>query len=177
MTNPAPQLRLATIDDAPQVQQLVQAAFRAPDGREGWTADMELGNRFRIEVEQVAATITRADGVVLMTTVAGNLVASVEVVKRSDGHARLSMLSVDQRYQSNGLGRQVLEYAEDYCRRTWSATAMELNALSTRQNLISWYQRRGYRETGETSPFPREEFSDLDLPEDLCFVEMEKDLS
>ena len=177
MASPAPQFRLATIEDASQVQQLVQAAFRAPDDREGWTADMELGNRFRIEVEQVAATITRADSVILMATIGGDLVASAEVVKRRDGRARLSMLSVNQRFQSNGLGRQVLEYAEDYCRRTWSATTMELNALSTRQNLISWYQRRGYRETGGTSPFPRDKFSDLDLPADLYFVEMEKDLS
>lgn len=129
MASPAPQFRLATIEDASQVQQLVQAAFRAPDDREGWTADMELGNRFRIEVEQVAATITRADSVILMATIGGDLVASAEVVKRSDGHARLSMLSVNQRFQSNGLGRQVLEYAEDYCRRTWSATTMELNEI------------------------------------------------
>ncbi|UNI15470.1 hypothetical protein JDV02_002000 [Purpureocillium takamizusanense] len=177
MASPTPQFRLATVDDATQVRELVQAAFRAPDNRQGWTADMELGARFHIGIEEVTATITRADSAILMATVAGNLVASVHVAKRSNGHARLSMLSVDAAHQSNGLGRQVLEYAEAYCQRAWAATTVDLDALSTREHLLAWYQRRGYRKTGGTSPFPREKFSDLHLPVDLCFIEMEKDLS
>jgi hypothetical protein len=36
--------------------------------------------------------------------------------------------------------------------------------------------RRGFRKTGETTPFPREEFKDLNLPDDLHFVEFEKAL-
>ena len=48
--------------------------------------------------------------------------------------------------------------------------------LSSRQKLIAWYTRCGYRRTGEVVPFLRGEFSELDLPDELCFVELEKDL-
>ncbi|KAJ6443660.1 GNAT family acetyltransferase [Purpureocillium lavendulum] len=176
MTSDNLRFRVATIEDAPQVQQLVQAAFSAPDKRQGWTADMELGARFRIEIEEVAATIAKPGSVILMALVGDDFVASAEVIHRGNGHARLSMLSVDQRHQCGGMGRLVLAHAEAYCLQTWGASTMELNALSTRHKLIAWYQRRGYEPTGETSPFPRDKFSDLALPEDMCFVELEKDL-
>lgn len=104
------------------------------------------------------------------------LAASVEVAKRSDDLARLSMLAVDQHHQRGGIGREVLTYAEKYCQQQWGVTKFGLDALSTRQALIAWYMRRGYQKTGETVPFPVEKFSDLALPADLCFVQLEKDL-
>ncbi|KAL1855574.1 hypothetical protein Plec18170_004295 [Paecilomyces lecythidis] len=190
------QFRIATPDDAPLVQQLVQSAFRAHDTRPDWTGHMELASNFRIEVDEITANIANPDMVTLIafapdenannvnSNVNNNngynstsLVASISVSKRGTDVGRLSMIAVDERYQRGGVGRQVLEYAEDYCHRTWGVTKFSLNALSTRKALIEWYMRRGYRKTGETSPFPREKFRDLALPEDMCFIEFEKDLS
>ncbi|KAJ5115144.1 hypothetical protein NUU61_000903 [Penicillium alfredii] len=170
--------RIATPEYAEPIQQLVQCAFRAEDSRQGWTADMELSARFRVEVKQVLATISNPDSAILMATDNnGTLVGSIEISKRGIDRARFSMLAVDQSHQRQGLGRQVLGHAEEYCQRVWGARIGELNALSTRQELILWYVRRGYRKTGELRPFPREEFNGLELPDDMCFVELEKDLS
>jgi hypothetical protein len=36
----------------------------------------------------------------------------------------------------------------------WSATTMEMTVIRQRAELIAWYERRGYRRTGETRPFP-----------------------
>ncbi|KAJ0110257.1 gnat family [Diaporthe amygdali] len=177
MPNETLQFRIATPDDAAQLQNLVQCAFRAEDTRDRWTGSMELASQFHIGVEEVMANITNPDCVVLMATDNnGALVASVETFRRSAVLARLSMLAVDQNHQRGGLGRQVLAYAEDYCQRTWGIKRLGLNALSTRQELISWYMRCGFQKTGETSAFPRDRFAGLALPEDLCFVELEKDL-
>ena len=177
MTNGNLQFRLAAPNDASQLQRLVEDAFRAEDSRKSWTADMALGARFRIAVEEIMTKITQADSAMLIATDDNNvLVATVGVSKRSTGLARLGLLSVDQTHQRGGVGRQVLAYAEDYCRRVWSVKKLGLNALSTRQQLISWYMRCGYAKTGELSPFPYELMEGLALPNDLCFVEMEKDL-
>jgi ribosomal protein S18 acetylase RimI-like enzyme len=171
--------RIATPEDAPAIQQLVQAAFQAADTRQDWTADMELNVRFRIAVEEVMPRISNPNSAIVMafttTEIGETLVASVEVAKRSDDLARLSMLAVDQHHQRGGIGRDLLTYAESYCQQQWGATRF-LDALSTRQALIAWYMRRGYQKTGETVPFPVEKFSDLSLPADLCFVQLEKDL-
>jgi hypothetical protein len=45
-----------------------------------------------------------------------------------------------------------------------------------RESLIAWYERRGYRRTGETEPFPRDtRFGEPQRP-DLEFIMLEKDL-
>ncbi|KAH7157808.1 acyl-CoA N-acyltransferase [Dactylonectria estremocensis] len=177
MTNRDLQFRIATPDDAAQVQALVEAAFRAEDSRPDWTADMKLGSSFRIGVETILSQITKPDSAILMATDGnGALVGSVEVSRRDD-LARVSMLAVDLRRQQGGLGRQVLAHAEDYCLRTWGVHRIGLNALSTREQLISWYMRRGYQKTGKSSPFPNERLGELELSEDLHFVELEKDLN
>lgn len=178
MANETLRFRIATPDDAAQIQNLIQSAFRAEDTRDRWIGSPELASQFHISVDEVLASITKPDAAVLVATdpSTGAPVASVEAHRRTGGVARLSMLAVDSAYQRGGMGRRVLAHAEDYCRLNWGTRRLGLNALSTREALISWYVRCGFRRTGETSAFPRERFPGRDMPEDLCFVELEKDL-
>lgn len=175
MANSNIKFRTATPDDAPQLQQLVESAFRAEDSRQGWTDDLGLSSSFRIDVEEIMAIIAKPDSIVLMATDDNNtLVGSIGTSKRDSNNSRLFMLVVDETQRRGGIGRQILAYAENYCQRTWGVTTLGLNALSNRKQLISWYERRGYKQTGETSPFPFERFEALSLPDDLSFVEFEK---
>lgn len=172
--------RIATADDAPQIQALIQSAFRAEDTRANWTGSTELASQYHISVDEVLTSMAKPDCAVLVAAdpSTGALVATVEAHRRRDeaGLARLAMLAVDSTRQRGGLGRAVLARAERYCRDTWGARRLGLNALSTRGQLIAWYERCGFRRTGETSAFPRGRFEGLELPPDLCFVELEKDL-
>ncbi|KAH6877238.1 acyl-CoA N-acyltransferase [Thelonectria olida] len=177
MTNANLQFRIATTDDAPRIRQLVEAAFQAEDSRPDWTADMELGRNFRIGIDEILPKITGPDSDILIATDDNDaLVASVAIWRRDASLARFALLSVDQTRQQGGVGRKVLAHAEDYCRREWGVDKFGLNALSTRQELISWYGRCGYRKTGELTPFPVEKINGRDVPEELCFVELEKEL-
>ncbi|KAK2034481.1 acetyltransferase [Colletotrichum zoysiae] len=178
MANDIPlKFRVATLEDAPQVQQLVQAAFRAEDSRADWTADMRLGRSFHYPVEEVLETIANPDAAIIMASGQdGVLLGSVGVIKRDDGLARLAMLSVNPERQRGGVGRQVLAYAEDFARK-WGAKTAGLGALSSREKLIEWYERCGYKKTADTSPFPVDRLDHLDLPKGLCFVELEKDIT
>ncbi|KAK1997851.1 acetyltransferase [Colletotrichum falcatum] len=167
--------RVATSEDAPQLQQLVQAAFRAEDSRADWTADMRLGRSFHYSVEEVLATINNPDAAIIVASdQKGALLGSIGILKRNDSLARFAMLSVDPERQRGGVGRQVLAHAEDVA-RSWGVKTFGLNALSSREKLIEWYQRCGYRKSDETSPFPADRLLQLGLPNDLCFVELEKD--
>ncbi|KAI5459734.1 acyl-CoA N-acyltransferase [Mariannaea sp. PMI_226] len=176
MTQSDVTFRTATPDDAAQLQELVQSAFRAEDSRQDWTADMGLSASFTIDIEVILGKITQTDSEMLMAIGDDNaLVACIGVNRPKPDLARLFLLAVDQRWQQGGLGRQVLAYAEDYCIRTWDVKRLGLNALSTREKLISWYERRGYQKTGELTPFPARELNGVVIPDDMCFVEMEKD--
>ncbi|KAM0427935.1 hypothetical protein ACHAPT_007395 [Fusarium lateritium] len=170
------QFRIATPDDAPQLQQLIQAAFRAEDSRKDWVGDADLAANFCISVEEILPKITSPNSEMIMAFDDDVLVGTIGVLRRSDDLARLFFLAVDQSLHRGGIGRHVLEYAEGYCQRAWGVKKLGLDALTLRKELIAWYMRRGYVPTGEVTPFPVDKANGRSLPEGLGFVEMEKEV-
>jgi len=169
--------RVAAPADAPLLQPLVQSAYRGDSSRLGWTTEAELLAGERIDVAGIAAKITAPGSAVLMATDAdGVLVGCCEVLKRSANVAYFGMFAIDPLRQAGGLGRQVLAYAERYCEEQWGTQKLEMNVIWVRKELISWYQRRGYRVTGERKEFPYHELKDegLALKDDLHFEVLEK---
>ncbi len=55
--------------------------------------------------------------------------------------------------QERGLGRALLRHAEAEGRAA-GAQASRMTVVSVRESLIAWYERQGYRRTGETERFP-----------------------
>lgn len=106
----------------------------------------------------------------------GALRASVWLEPRSATEWYLGSLTVDPREQNAGLGRRILETAE---RRiiALGGTRVMIDVLNVRGSLIAWYERRGYRLTGEAHPFPYED-NRYGVPQrpDLAFVMLEKKL-
>ena len=63
-------------------------------------------------------------------------------------------------------------------RAEWGASRMQMQVITRRHELIAYYERRGYRRTGETRPFPATD-PRFGLPkvDGLEFEVLEKDLS
>jgi GNAT superfamily N-acetyltransferase len=76
----------------------------------------------------------------------GKLLASVYVELRGR-RGYLGMLAVAPRYQGIGLGRKMVQAAENYC-RSLGCDALELSILSLRPELPPFYRKLGYVETG-----------------------------
>lgn len=68
--------------------------------------------------------------------------------------AYFGMFAVDPTLAGGGYGRQVLAEAERIARDEFGAAAMEMTVIRQREELIAWYERRGYARTGERRPFP-----------------------
>ena len=101
--------------------------------------------------------------------------ADLEAIARAAGGkkaslAYLGMLCVEPGLQSSGLGRRLLDAAEDAACAE-GIKAMEMTVIDSRDTLIAWYERRGYVRTGETRPFPMLR----DPP--ITFVVLEKPLA
>lgn len=175
MTDENIRFRIASQDDTTSLKQLIELAFRAEDSREGWVGNSDLASRFSIDEAIVASVITNPDSAFLIASDSdGTFLGTIGVSKRDPDTARLFMLAVDPRHHRGGIGRQTLTYAENYFQREWAPRILKLDALSNRESLMSWYLRRGFQKTGESTPFPRGEFKDLDLPDDMRFVQFEK---
>jgi ribosomal protein S18 acetylase RimI-like enzyme len=87
------------------------------------------------------------------------------------------MLAVRPGLQDAGIGRRMLEYAEAQGKARGARLA-RMTVVSVRTGLIAWYQRRGYRLTGETEPFPYDD-ARFGTPQrrDLEFVILQKELA
>jgi ribosomal protein S18 acetylase RimI-like enzyme len=87
------------------------------------------------------------------------------------------MLAIDPRRQASGLGSVLLTAAEKYAAAR-GATVAHMTVIQVRESLIAWYERHGYRRTGETEPFPYgDESVGTPMRPDLHFVVLEKSLA
>lgn len=94
----------------------------------------------------------------------------------SDGVWYLGLLTVRPDMQNRQLGRTLLAAAEDYARQR-GARHIRMTVLHVREGLIAWYERRGYRKTGETEPFPYDDQRfGTPLVVGLHFVVLERDI-
>jgi ribosomal protein S18 acetylase RimI-like enzyme len=170
--------RRAVDADVPAIVALVESAYRGEVSRAGWTTEADLLDGQRTDAEAVAAILSAPAGTVLVAESAGQLVACCQLEQRAAAEAYFGMFSVQPGGQGQGVGRQVLAEAERIAREEWAATTMVMTVLTQRAELIAWYERRGYRRTGERRPFPYgDERYGLPRRPDLVFDVLAKRLS
>ncbi len=145
--------RTATAADVPAIVALVQSAYRGESGLRGWTTESHLLDGQRTDAEDVSAVIGRPDSRVLLAETDGRLQASCHVEREGES-AYFGMFAVDPSGQGQGLGKQMLAEAERIARDEWQCRFMRMTVIEQRDELIAWYQRRGYRSSGEFKPFP-----------------------
>jgi ribosomal protein S18 acetylase RimI-like enzyme len=158
---------------------LVESAYRGPSSRRGWTTEADLLEGQRTDHAAVRAIVTAdSDGGVLLGEEDGQLVGCCQLEPRGAGAAYFGMFAVDPDGQGRGRGRSIVAEAERVAREEWSATVMRMTVIRQRRELIAWYERLGYRLTGEIEPFPygNERFGIPTRP-DLAFVVLAKSLT
>jgi GNAT superfamily N-acetyltransferase len=174
-------VRVATASDAAALCALVNSAYRGDSSRRGWTTEADLLGGQRTDVAALQAFIHDGarDGsqLMLLHEDAAGPTCCVQL-ERTGGDAYLGMLTVRPLEQGSGRGRGLLEAAERHARQIWGARAVSMTVIEQRDELIAWYERRGYRRTGQTAPFPYGDarFGEPKRP-DLRFVVLRKELT
>jgi GNAT superfamily N-acetyltransferase len=169
--------RPAAPDDVPALHRLIESAYRGDSAKAGWTHEADLLGGQRTDEAELRDILADASRVLLLGEIDGVLTGCVQVAKQGEGLAYLGLLTVDPRRQAGGLGRWLIAAAEAEAIDRFGATRMEMTVIRQRVELIAWYERRGYRLTGETRPFPLDD-ERFGLPQtrELEFVVLEKAL-
>ncbi len=140
--------------DLPAVVAIMNAAFRGTGGERGWSVEADY-----ITGERTSESLLReeiADGALYLLAKedgTGILQGCVSLQASSPDKWYLGSLAVNPAMQNTGFGRKLLEAAERYA-AMHGARTIEMTVVHVRDTLIFWYERRGYRRTGETRPFP-----------------------
>ena len=164
--------RLAEPGDVAAVTALVERAYRGEAAATGWTTETEILTGPRTTEAQVRTLVEDEGSRFVLAERDGRLVGSA-LVQRAGDSAYLGMFAVDPAEQGRGLGKAVVEACERTARELWSSTAVTLTVISLRDELIAWYERRGYVRTGRHLPFPFHEHSGA-LRTDFDLMELRK---
>jgi ribosomal protein S18 acetylase RimI-like enzyme len=170
--------RHAVLADVPNLQPLVHHAYRGDRARVGWTHEADLLDAARIDEAALADIVADEGQVIILAERGDDLIGCVHVTDKGEGLGYLGMLTVAAPLQAQGLGRRLIDEAEVLARDRFGATRMEMTVIVQRDELIAWYQRRGWRLTGERRPFPATD-PRFGIPRrsDLAFVVLEKALA
>jgi ribosomal protein S18 acetylase RimI-like enzyme len=132
-------IRPALSADADSLVRLINAAFRV---------EQPFIKGDRIDAEGVRSYMAKGKFLVAEDSTA--LAACVYVELRGD-RGYLGLLGVDPLRQGTGLGRKMMDAAENYFREA-GCQAVDLRVISARTPLPAFYRHLGYLEIG-TAPF------------------------
>ena len=174
--------RRAAHADVDALVALVESAYRGEASRAGWTTEAELLGGRRIAAVDVVECIDRERSLILIGERDDELLACAHVTAEhaDDGGevGYFGMFSVRPQLQRHGIGKALLAEAERIAREEWHTPTMRMTVIDLREELIAYYERRGYRRTGRFKPFPYgDERFGLPKRDDLRFEVLEKSLA
>jgi ribosomal protein S18 acetylase RimI-like enzyme len=147
-------VRLAQHDDLPSLHPVIERAYRGDAARGGWTHEADLIEGQRTNLATLEAILDDAAARLLVGEADDRIIGCVQVTDRGEGLAYLGLLCVDPTLQAGGIGKLMLEEAEALAAATLGTTRIEMTVIDSRAELIAYYERRGYRRTGEVRDFP-----------------------
>ena len=164
----------ATTNDIPELNILVNSAYRGESSKKGWTTEEHLLGGIRTDEEGLLQTFENESITILKYTENDKIIGTVSLEKQGE-KLYLGMLTVSPDLQGGGVGKQLLKAAEVFAQEE-NISIIVMTVISVRSELIAWYERHGYIRTGETKSFPMDD-PNFGMPKTfLEFVVLEKNV-
>jgi GNAT superfamily N-acetyltransferase len=166
-------ITIADETDIPAIVALLNTSYRGEESRKGWTTEADLiSGSVRTNDENLSDVMREPGSVVLaFKSDHGDLQGCVNL-KKHDDTMYLGMFSVTPILQGGGIGKKILAAAEEYAVSV-HCDSIYMHVISLRVELIDWYKRKGYQETGMVIPFPEDDLTGKHL-QPLEFLVLKK---
>ncbi|MFV8359931.1 GNAT family N-acetyltransferase [Flavobacterium sp. LS1P3] len=165
----------ATIKDVSLLNTLINSAYRGESSKKGWTTEANILEGLRTTEQELTETIQNTKNTILKFTQENQIIGCVLLIEKEQ-ELYLGMLTVSPELQNSGVGKKLLQQAELHALEL-GLPKIIMTVISVRDELIAWYKRNGYEDTGAKEPFP---VSDVHIPiteVPLEFIVLEKRVS
>ena len=165
----------AVAEDIASLNTLINSAYRGEFSKKGWTTEAHLLEGSRTTEVELLDIIQDTSHTILKYSDNGKIIGCV-LLKVKANELYLGMLTVSPDLQNSGIGKKLLRQAEVF------AVEMQLpkivmTVITVREELIAWYKRNGYVDTGAREPFPVSDVFNPTTKEPLEFMVLEKIIS
>jgi ribosomal protein S18 acetylase RimI-like enzyme len=167
-------IEVANTADCEALAQLVNSAYRGESGRQGWTTEADLIDGTRTDAEMIKETMKKPGFQIMKHLTNGEISGCVEL-GFEDKRMYLGMLTVRPGLQNAGIGKKLMQYAEHAATEA-GCTAIYMTVITDRTELIDWYTRQGYRDTGERKAFAFNDIRNGIPRKPLTFMVLQKKL-
>ncbi|MDP5200402.1 GNAT family N-acetyltransferase [Flavobacterium sp. DG2-3] len=162
----------ALLEDIPALVTLINSAYRGETSKKGWTTEAHLLEGKRTDEPEMTEIFLDPKNTILKFTENNKIIGSVLLVEK-EHQLYLGMLTVSPELQNSGIGKKLLVEAENHA-QSLGLSSIIMTVISVRTELIDWYKRRGYVDTGEREAFPESGIHVTVSEEPLEFIYLEK---
>lgn len=165
-------------EDIPELVNLIQTSYR---GDKGWCRDSHLLGGNRVTSEMVESMLCNPDGLLWKCVSEDSSTPIIGCVYTEMRPARNMLftgtLCVHPDFQTAGIGKRLMKAVEERA-RSLAVSAITLQVVIARKELIQWYERQGFKLVlNEIEPFPESVYGEFKAkPEDLALISLQKDL-
>jgi GNAT superfamily N-acetyltransferase len=142
----------AELSDIDSIVALVNSAYRGEFAKKGWTTEADILDGQRTDPEGIRELILNHDSEIQLALEENELQGCI-YIRREPESVYFGMLTVKPNLQNKGMGKVLLARLEELA-KTWGFRTIRMTVISLRHELIQFYERRGYKRTGKTEPFP-----------------------
>jgi ribosomal protein S18 acetylase RimI-like enzyme len=165
-------ITIAILEDVSALEQLINSAYRGETSKQGWTTEANLLEGKRITEDELTEVIKNKENTILKFTENNKIIGCVLLVNKGN-KLYLGMLTVSPELQNSGIGKKLLQEAEVHA-LSLGLPKIVMTVISIRVELIAWYNRHGYVDTGVREPFPLNDTDAIIANQPLEFIVMEK---
>ena len=146
--------RKADLNDVKILFTLLNSAYRGDSAREGWTYESDLVGGLRTTPEALREIIGKKNESFLLALSENKILGCAHIIDEGE-ELYFGMIAVKPNLQNQKIGSKILEEIDRIAIED-KKSAVRLVVIHPRKELIAYYERKGFRLTGQSEPFPTE---------------------
>ncbi len=166
-------ISVAGAADITTITALLNSAYRGEGSKQGWTTEAHLiAGDIRTDESHLQQVMQLHNSIFATYSNEQQEITGCVNLQQFGNKIYLGMFSVSPKSQGFGIGKQLLKAAEEYAKHL-QCTAIYMTVITAREELINWYKRFGYKDTGERKPFTEDTTGKHLQPLEFMFLEKE----
>ncbi|WP_026803250.1 GNAT family N-acetyltransferase [Aliarcobacter lanthieri] len=160
-------------NDVKTIVEIVNKAYRGEKTDKAWTSESHLLSGKRLNDKMLEGILKEPNTKTYIVKNIDKIVGTIQTKLENDA-IHIGLFAIDTSMQSSGIGKRLLEFAESTSSKLWNKNIFFMEVISSRKDLIAYYNRRDYKSTDSYIEFPKSELWSTLIDDELKLLVLKK---